>query len=352
MSFFENFLHKKKSGESVVVIDIGAESVAGAYVRYENTESPAILYTRRLPIEVRPDEPRERAMLRALTVLGNDLIREGVPALARTTGSGSADTILVSIDAPWQETKVRKEHFESADPFIFTKALVDKKLAETSGEPGEKMIVDESIIGTILNGYETRNPYGNSVRRASVIVMTSFIEREVADNIISTLRGLYHTKEILPIAGSSLRYQAIHEAFPHEHDSIILDATGGALLAISLVRRGTFVSLDQIEIPSDKEVWAKAVASELTKIAERYPLPRTIFLLAREPEIDSFKGVLDTANFGPLWLSDNPPKIVSVLRSSLGVSIRQLSTNPPDIVLLLMALYFQNRHRTPAKEAS
>lgn len=351
MSFFESFLHKKKSGESVVLIDIGADSVAGAYVRYEGVEPPTVLYTRRLPIEIRTDEPHERAMLRALDILGKDLIREGAPALARATGSGSTDTILVSIDAPWQETRVRKEHFESAEPFVFTKALVDKRLAETDGELGDKMLADESIIGNILNGYETRNPYGNSVRRASIIVLTSLIERAVANSIISTLRGLYHTKEIMPIAGSSLRYQALREAFPHERDSIILDATGGSLLFISLVRKGVFVSLDQVEVPSGKDVWAQAVARELSEIAKRYPLPRTIFLLAREAEIEALKGMLDTANFGPLWLSDNPPKIVSVLRNSLGVSIRQLSTTPVDIVLLLMVLYFQNRRRTPEKEA-
>ncbi|MEK7086239.1 MAG: hypothetical protein AAB951_00450, partial [Patescibacteria group bacterium] len=101
MSFLKNLFQKKESGGSVILIDIGGESVAGAYVRYEVNELPKLLYTRRLPIEIQNGEERERAMVRALSILGKNLIREGAPVLARTTGSGSADMILVSIDAPW-----------------------------------------------------------------------------------------------------------------------------------------------------------------------------------------------------------------------------------------------------------
>lgn len=345
MSFITDLFRNEKKVESVILIDIGTSSVAGAYAQYVEGEMPVLLYTRRLPIEMRESEPRERAMLRALQILGEALIREGAPLLARATGTGSADAILVSIDAPWQSTSVHIEQFEQKTPFVFTKSLVTEELEKTSIiEPG-KILADESIIGTILNGYETDNPYGKKVHRASVIVLTSLIDKKTAGSITSILRGLYHSTRILPIAGSSLRYQAMRSAFPHERDALILDATG-PLMSIALVRRDLFVALVEItDSATTNDTWIDGVTKELSELAKHYPLPRTIFLLARESDSASLQKTLDAANLGKLWLSDNPPKIVSVLASHIVGLVRQATEASPDLLLLLMTLYFQ--HRAP-----
>ena len=278
MSFLNLFREKKKS-QSVVLIDVTADSVAGAYALYKENETPTLLYMRRLPLEMRKGEPREHAMVRALTILGNELIREGAPVLMRTTGNGSVETILVSVNSPWQETKVRTENFERENPFVFTKSIVATALEKTSDVPSGKFLADESIISTVLNGYETHDPYGKHIRRASVTVLSSFIEKDVSDAIVSTLRGLFHTKHILIIAGGSLRYQAIRTAFPHE----------------------------------------------------------------RKPDAASLKQAIEAADTGKLWLPGYPPKIVPVLASHIVGFVRQATTTPPDLQLLLMALYY-SRH--------
>lgn len=344
MSFLGD-LSKNKKMESVLLVDIGASSVAGAYANYTEGELPVVLYTRRLPISAHTDESHAAAMFRALGILGNALIQEGAPMLLRMTGKGSADTIVVSADAPWQMTSVRTEYFEQATPFLFTRALVKQALEKTSAAPPGQLIADESIIGTILNGYETRDPYGKEAHRASVVILTSLIDEQVAEGIHRTLRGLFHTKNILSIAGSSLRYQAMRTAFPHERDALVLDATS-PLTTIALVRRDLLV--DVVEVPSHRagtEIWIKTVTDELAALAQRFPLPRTIFLLAREPDLASVREKLDAANLGKLWLSKNPPRIVSVQGSHLSGLVRQATTTPSDLSLMLMALYFQ--HRSP-----
>ncbi|MDE2021412.1 MAG: hypothetical protein KGI71_00570 [Patescibacteria group bacterium] len=334
-------LFRSKRGESVVLIDVGASSIAGAYVHYSENESPVLIYMRRLPIEIREGEPHGRAMLRALRILGDVLVQEGAPMLARSTGSGSADIILVSVDAPWQETSVRTEHFERTTPFTFTKALVSKELEKSRTNVPEKVLADESVIGTILNGYETTRPYGKKVHRASVVVLTSLIDKKIADGIISILQGIYHTKRILPISGSSLRYQAMRTVFPHERDALILDAMG-SLTSVVLVRKGLLMSVSEIGDTTENDpAWVRKVADGFAEIAKRYPLPRTIFLLAHEPEISSLRAKLDEARLGSLWLSDNPPKIVSILASHVAGSIQHANTTSPDLLILLMARYYQ-----------
>jgi hypothetical protein len=346
MNFFSRLFQSTRQ-ESLVLIDIGASTVAGAYVHYKEGELPVVIFTRRLPIEVREDEPHDRAMLRALDVLGASLIKDGAPVLARHTGSGSAGAVLVSVDAPWQETKVRTEVLERKTPFTFTKAMVETAIEKTSAATPGKLLVDESIIGTILNGYETRQPYGKKAHRASIVVLTSLINEKVSENIVTTLRHLFHTKNILSIASSSLRYQAMRTVFPHERSALILDAIG-SLLSISLVRRGLLVAVTEItEGVSTKDTgpFVQKIVDEFTELAKRFPLPRTIFLLDREDEAESLEKALYAAKLAGLWLSENPPTIVSVFVTHLNGFVKQTATTPPDLPLLLMALYWQHRLR-------
>ncbi len=343
MSFITGLFRKEKKTESVVLIDVSASSVAGAYVRYAEDEMPTLLYTRHLPIEIRANEPRERAMLRALTILGDALICEGAPVLLRATGSGTADTILVSVNAPWQTTSVRTEYFEGETSFLFTKQLVAETLKQTSFAPPGKMLADESIIGTILNGYETHDPYGKNAHRASIVILTSLIDKKVVESINVLVRKIFHTKYVISIAGSSLRYQAMRAAFSHERDALILDATE-LFTAIALVRRDLLVNVADIPSPTnDPAAWLAKVSFALAELAERFPLPRTIFLLAREQDSAGLREALDAAKFGTLWLSDNPPKIISVQGSHIGNMVRQATTVIPDLQILLMALYYSRR---------
>ncbi|MCX6786765.1 MAG: hypothetical protein NTU85_03055 [Candidatus Kaiserbacteria bacterium] len=345
MGFFANLFQKKKYTESVVLIDISANSVAGAYVRYIESEIPCLLFECRLPIEVREGEPQDLAMVRSLQTLGDELIREGAPILLRATGDGHSDKVLVSIDSPWEEISVRTEKFERKDPFMFTKNMVTTALEKTNPASSEKILADESIIGTILNGYGTNDPYGKRVHRASVIVISTFINKDISKSIVSTLRSIFHTKHVVSIAGRSLRYQAIRAAFPHEHDALILDAAG-SLTSVALIRKNLFTAFIEVPTPiTNAESWIETITSEFTELAKQYPLPRVIFLLANESDISSLQQALTTTpqigGFNSLWLSDNPPKIVPVLAGTIAGLIRQTATSTPDLQLHLMALYYQ-----------
>ena len=330
--------------KSIVLIDISADSVAGAYAHYKESEMPTLLYARRLPIELHDGEPHETSMLRTFSTLGNTLIREGAPTLARSTGSGSADAILVSVDAPWQETKVRTESFEQKSDFIFTKKMVATVFEKTSVAPLGNVLADESIIGTILNGYETREPYGKKVHRASVIILTSLIKQKVSDGIVTVAKSLFHTKNIFSIAGSSLRYQAVRRMFPHERDALILDAMR-SLISIALVRKNLLVAVAEVSdaVIGDDNLHIKKIVDEFAELAKQYPLPRTIFLLSQGRDHSLLEEAFKTSKLGGLWLSDNPPKVVSVLASHITGFVRQVATEPPDLPLLLMALYWQHR---------
>lgn len=338
MGFLSDLVLRKRS-ESVILIDIGADSIGGAYAVFADGSLPVVLYTMRLSTERHAGEHEDTAMLRTLKQVTDTITKEGAPVLARATGSGRANRILVSIDAPWQKVSVRTEHFDPGESFIFNDKLVDALLKETGNEFPGKQLVDESVIGTMLNGYETKDPYGKSAHRAAIVVMTSFIDEAIAQNITTILRGAFHMRRIIPIAGSSIRYQALHKAFPHERDALMIDAIG-PLTSVALVRSGLFAEIIEVAVDTGTYAeWGAQVEGKLGELAKRFPLPRTLFLLTQETKLESLRKKLDDAKLGDLWLSDNPPNVISVLVSHLNTLIRQTTTNPPDITLLLMALF-------------
>ena len=337
MKIFGGLSREKKAG-SVVLVDITADSVAGGYAVCSEGQPPLLLYGQRSPIGAHADEQGASAMLRTLTALGEVLIREGAPALAQQAGSGTVSRIVVSLGAPWQETSVRTEHFENATPFVFTRGLIEQAMKKTGSAAG-KVLSDESVIGTTVNGYRTNNPYGKKAHRAAAIILSSFVEQSVAENISTALRGLYHLQHIEFIAGSSLRYQALRAIFPHERTTLILDATS-SFVSVCLVRNDLLVALSEIAGgDAGSEPWAKKVADGLAVLGKEYPLPRTIFLLAHEDEAEKIRAALTGAPFASLWLSDNPPKIVSVLPANLTDFVKRSETAPADLPLLLMALH-------------
>lgn len=334
--------HAKRT-ETAVLIDIGAASVAGACVKFVEGEAATLLYTRRLPIELRKDEPQEQAMLRALEILGKALVTDGSPVLSHETGSQRPNSIFVSIDAPWQKTSMHTERIEKPQPFLFTKNMVKEILQKQAPAQRDAVLSDESIIGTVLNGYETHEPYGRKPRRVTMYILTSYIDRKVADGVTKLLQGFYKTKHIPLISGSSLRYQAARIAFPFERNAIILDATG-PLAAVALVRNNLLVALSETagsEMGSDG--WVEEIRGALGTFSQHYPLPRMIFAIARETDIPLLNDRLNSSNIGSLWLSDIPPKIVSFRSSHVVDSVRQASESSADISLTLMALFWQHR---------
>ncbi len=332
-----------ESKQSIVCVDIGAETLAGAYVHYAPGKIPEIIFEKKKPVEFRVGEAPEQGVFRALKILLDELIKEGSPVLLRATGSGSIRTILVSVDAPWQKTSVRSEYVEEKKSFVFTKRLIEAVAEKTRVKTDSKTLVDESIIGTILNGYETAEPFGKDVHRAEIVILTSLIDETVASAIVTTVRRAFHTHRIYPIAGTSLRYQAIRALFPHERDTLILDVTG-PLTSIALVRSGILVSIVEIrEAVASVEAWTERVKAELGNLAREFPLPRMLFLVARESEAATLQKTLAEAALATLWLSENPPTVVPVVASILTKRVRVASAETPDLLMFLMALYWQQR---------
>lgn len=384
----------KKERSTIILIDIGSASVGGAYAHFAKG-APTIYYTARTPIQKREGESIDESMRRALTETAELLVREGAPTVRREVGSAHADSILVSVAAPWQETKVRTETLQAVRPFQFTRNLLNETVAKSAQVPEDRMDTGQSVIATILNGYEIPNPFGKQVKRVELVILSSTLLKSATELIETVLRKAFHSHTITFTGFAPASYQVFRDLYPHEHDYLILDISGegsdlafvqrGLLLDVGTIPHGTHAllslgraatdeAIQQKESDLDRglgasylspgrnarfgarvqaaeEEWMKSLSTLLKDFATRHALPRTLFLLADDDVRGFLMRTLDNPALHTIWLSDEPLRIVPVTPAQFAPYVRVHGAATSDIFMSLLALFHAKKLKPLEPEA-
>lgn len=365
----------KKKGRAVALVDIGSASVGGAFAYYQEGEQPVIYYTVRVSVEPRAEETITNSMLRSLAEVERRLIEEGAPALHREVGSGRIDSVLVSVGAPWQDTSIGTRSIQENKPFTFTHGLLTKATDTIGGASEGRIESGRTVIATMLNGYETANPFGKKAKRADLVILSSTLEKEASKAILASLRRAFHTHTVSLTAFAPAAYAVFRDLYPHQKDFIVLDVSGAATDA-AFVKRGLLAGVRTVphgihellaggvvaaggsKIPSLgiidplrnatfnarandlEQTWLLGLREVFTQFAGEHALPRMMFLLADEDARDFLKRILERSELRSLWLSDDPLSIVPIAPSHLAPYVKTRGIAEGDLFLALLALYF------------
>ncbi len=356
------------------VIDIGSSSVGGAYVCYEKGKLPLVLYTARVQVEPREGEELTDAMLRSLAFLEKLLVEEGAPQLRRETGSGAVERVLVSVSAPWQDTRILTKQIQRDKPFVFTHGIMTDALHTLTDAKKGRIESGRTVIATILNGYETANPFGKRVTRAELVALASSLDERTAKEVESSLRRTFHTSHIELTAFAPVAYAVFRDLYPHQKEFVVLDVTHAATDA-AFVKRGLLADVrsvpvgvshlahairetgKRIHVPQSdiaqpvvpdavgqapntgEAAWLSGLREIFSGFASAQALPRTVFLLADGDARECLKRILEGSDLRALWLSDDPLSVVAVAPSHLAPSLATRGMAEGDLMLGLLALY-------------
>lgn len=383
---------RKRNMSCVVTIDIGSSSVGGAFAVFEKGKPPTMYYTVRLPIDTREGESIDNAMLRTLQDVHTYLIRDGAPLVHRELGSAHIDEVLVSVAAPWQETRVKTETIAPGKPFIFTKAMLSDVVSAIE-VPEDRISSGESVIATILNGYETNQPYDKEITRIDLVILSSTLQKDVTEAIRKSIRSSFHTRAITMTSFAPVAYAVLRDMYPHERDFLVLDVTGegtdvafvkrGLLIDVGTLSQGVNSLLDSgrraglrtvaeeketAKIPmhqpgyinqnrnarfglraeSAEKEWIETLSSVLREFAGRHALPRTLFLLADEEVRAYLKRALDNGTLHSLWLSDSPLGIIPISPPQFTPYLQTRGLAEGDIFLSILALFYKKQSESNA----
>lgn len=330
-----------KSAESVALVEVSADSIAGGFVYLKQGTAPFIVYAARIPIDKAGHESHVKAVSRTLEVLGQSMLREGAPLLHRVAGSGRLDSVLVSVKAPWQETNIRSEKIERTSPFTFTTALLTTALEKSVEPPQAYRLVDTCVVGTVLDGYEIKKPIGRRASRVNITILSSFIEESLYLALTQSFRELFHLTSVRFVSASAVRYGALRTIFPHEEEYLTIDVSNTAI-STTLVRHRLLSAIENATITDKKDAWSHALTQTLETVTKRYPLPRKILFFAPESERANFKQKIETAPLSSLRLSVEPLLVVPIVPSQVTDFIRLAENVNPDLSIELMAVFLRS----------
>ncbi len=362
MGFFSNKAH------GVVLIDANSCSVGGGYMVHKKGEVPVLCYSARVPLDIRPEESLDDALLRALDTLAHALITQGAAQLHRELGSAHIQTIVASVSAPWQETSVRTVSIVEKFSFVFTRALMEKAARATTPPPG-KVIGDTSVISTTLNGYKMDKPWGKRAERADLTVLTSTIDKAMLSRVRSSLRSAFHSHPIEYTAFAPVAYAVITNLYPLQSDFIALDIGGSSSSAI-LVKNGVIAAVQTLpqgtndllqagkkaaqkqgtakddsfgpRVAEAEQQWLTGLRGLFSALASENPLPRCVFLLADADARDYLKNLIDQSSLRTLWLSDDPLSVIPLSPEHTAAKVRTRGLAEADVHLAFLALFYEH----------
>jgi hypothetical protein len=336
------FFSTKKKIKNKIIIHIGTDSVGGACISYPEQDIPTIHYLTRIAIQQRDSESLEMSMLRALEDVGALLVRDGSPQLLKETGTGSVESVCVSLSYPWEETTVHTHILEHPETFVFTKEVVHEIITSNTQIQDNRTWGENTVIATRLNGYQTENPFGRSAKRAEVTLLSTHFEKTVVEGITSKMRSLYHGSEVTCVPYSATSFTALHLLYPHEKNFLIVTITKEGTYSI-LVTHGIYTDIVHIQKGStslqndELALWIQEMKSALEKISQSHILPNTIFSIATEEIQNLFKTHIQQIPLSSLWLSGTPSTILPVEITQVKEQIHN-NTDENDIFLVLLAI--------------
>ncbi len=362
--------------KSVLLVDVSSSSARAAYASVRGKGPVVLHHAVRVPMEIGDEAASTATMLRTLDATLRELRDKGAPILHKRTGSGSVSAAYVTVGGPWQDAGIRIETVGDGKPFTFGAELLDR--AKKNGEvPKGRIRSEESVLATILNGYETTEPVGKRAKSAEIVILTATIDEEAASMMRKAVGSFTDHKDVRFATFASLIHESVAGLFPHEKDYLGLRVSGEAS-ELLFVKHGTPLAsvsipcglnefsraaqkfgmtgfpgddaIDHAAIPGLQEEmaaankkWAGAIAGCLKDFTAAHALPRTLFLVT-DPEARAFiHKALDVPDIHALWLSDDPLSVITLEPSHFSSAVGGEPGATDEVQINMLALVARHR---------
>lgn len=344
---FSFFAKEKKDDSLALIIDIGSASVGSALVRFAGEKStsktnkgPHVLATSReiIPFqEALSTTPFLFAMNRALG--------KSLKAILHKIGNrGAPAHIYCTLSSPWFIAKTRHTHISRESAFKVDEkklaSFLDEDLVKLKEELkdilpiNDTVVVEKKIIQMKLNGYEVKNPYGQTTSQMEVVATISLSSDKVIESIEREIGHFFHAGSVnfgsFPLAA----YSAVGDIFPEEKSFLFVDITGEAT-DISLVINE--VMLGTISFPRGKNFFVREISAEFKTLHEEAGTLLSMFLR------DALNGksreaVSTVVKRGNTEWSTRFEKALMALAKEAQIPNTVFFTSDPDVVSLFAGL--------------
>lgn len=389
---------KGKDSECLLVFDIGSGSVGGAIVFAPKDRIPAILYSFRssIPFQGEATGPRLLSlMLRALTEVVLALCREGFATAGLGSKHPRIKEAIVSLSAPWIVSKTSSLQLHSREPMTITGEVFASLLSHSAEEirpsgatvPKNGVQVEQRLIKSILNGYETSFPYEKEARDAEFVIVSSFSVPKVTEGIADTITRLVQPKAVNFHSFALVAFMALRRLHPRSEHFMLVDVSGEQT-ELCIVRKGILIqtitfpfgrnhlirtlkrnagvpasgaeaffklyadasgtgkTFERIKtvLEHAEEHWRNEFVRALAGLSEELFLPASLFLAADSDVLPIFKRAIEQGDWSSFRISRGAFRITPITAESLASLIRWDAAERQDPFITLVSSFASRSH--------
>lgn len=261
-----SFFTKQKSDDSLtLLVDIGSASVGAALVKIEEGKNPHILLT------VREDIPFQESLssTRFLSGMTHALERALKNLQKQNKGHGAPARTFCTFSSPWFILKNRNLKITRTDAFQVTEknlnAFLDEDIESLKDElkdtlpPADIEIIEKKIIEMKLNGYEIKNPYGQTTHQMEILATVGLSSKKVIEGVERIISRFFHSPSVhfgsFPVAA----FSTVRDIFPEERTFLLLDITGETT-DVSFIANDLFMGT--VSFPRGKNFFIREISTE------------------------------------------------------------------------------------------
>lgn len=353
------FSKPKEEKELALVFDIGSSSVGGAVFEIQKGGIPKIILSIREPITLEEKIDTNRFLF--LTIKSLEVVASRICLM----GIGKPSKIFCVLSSPWYASQTRIIKLEKNTPFVFTSKLADdlikkevglfeeEHLAKFSDTDNKIRIIEFKSMKTMLNGYETPNPFEKKAKKIEMTVFISMSGEKVLKKIEETIFRHFHSVEIKFSSFVMASFAVARDMFIKQEDFLLVDI-GGEITDIAMIKKN--ILGDSISYPlgpnfiirkvadslkcslseakslvslykdghatesTEKKLepviskleteWLKGFQESLVNLSDDISVPATIFITVDQDLADFFSKIIKTEQFNQYTLTESEFHII------------------------------------------
>lgn len=216
-----NLFGSRNEETLIGIVEVGNGSVGASLVRLDRKGPPHILASSRLYIQMQ--DLRTAGMLHAALVRELPQALQALHQALPPRESGALSEIVFLLSAPWVRiASIRTLRFSRTAPFRVTEDLLERMLADemrlsqrTQTEDGFS-ILERTIVGLRLNGYQVSTLPASAVNTAEVTFFTALGANDVlaaiadaSEEFFPRVRRSFHSTPLAAYHGMATLYPSL-----------------------------------------------------------------------------------------------------------------------------------------------
>ncbi|MEO8637608.1 MAG: hypothetical protein ABI430_01765 [Candidatus Taylorbacteria bacterium] len=273
----------KSSDEISIILDLSSGYVEGALLQISKTENPYVIFNHRVSLPAGEEKDIERTkvlMWSALQEVLKSLEDEGLSHLKFTKhGRETIQHVYCVLSSPWYISQTKIIKIEKEKPVTITSALLNRivedeknvfKESLLKGEYSQNFkesveVLESKIIRMKLNGYETWQPTGQSVKNIEVSIYLSFAGVELTEKIKETIRRNFNVKSIQFHSFPLVLFSGVRDLKDTPPDFLLVDVRE-EVTDVSLIKKGLL--LETVTIPIGSSFYIREIGQSLNTVPQ------------------------------------------------------------------------------------